>query len=116
MRGPIRAFAAALVLAGLLAGCGGGSPSVDVSGIGVNPEMRLADCTDWKEASTEQRLTTVEQIENFAGSQADNAAQRGPVLDDERAYEVLDTYCKEDFARAYKLYKLYERSAAFGGH
>jgi hypothetical protein len=38
------------------------------------------------------------------------------VLDDERAYELLQSYCAHYFARGFKLYKLYERAAAFVGH
>ena len=42
--------------------------------------------------------------------------QNGPVLDDERAYNLLQGYCANRFARGFKLYKLYERAAAFVGH
>jgi hypothetical protein len=38
------------------------------------------------------------------------------VLDDARAYKVLESYCANSFARGFKLYKLYERAAAFVGH
>jgi hypothetical protein len=110
------ATAAAAMAAATAAGCGGGSPSVDVEGVGVNPEIRLADCTDWEKASTAQRLTTLRQLENFSEGQADTPVGRGPVLDEDKGYDVLDNYCKADFARAFKLYKLYERAAAFGGH
>jgi len=33
-----------------------------------------------------------------------------------QAYKVLESYCKNYFARGFKLYKLYERAAAFVGH
>jgi hypothetical protein len=37
------------------------------------------------------------------------------VLEDGRAYRVLQSYCIRTFARGFKLYKLYERAAAFVG-
>ena len=42
--------------------------------------------------------------------------QRGPVLDNDRAYKLLQNYCGKYFARGFKLYKLYTRAAAFVGH
>ena len=38
------------------------------------------------------------------------------MLDDKRAYKLFDSLCAQHFARAFKLYKLYERAAAFVGH
>ena len=37
------------------------------------------------------------------------------MLDDSKAYDLLDNYCKNTFARGFKLYKLYERAASFSG-
>jgi hypothetical protein len=37
-------------------------------------------------------------------------------LDDQQAYDLLNSYCEADFARGFKLYKLYPRAAAFSGH
>ena len=55
---------------------------------------------------------------SFAGGPigSSKGIQRGPVLDDTRAYKVLQSYCANYFARGFKLYKLYERAAAFLGH
>jgi hypothetical protein len=57
-------------------------------------------------------------LRNFAGGPVGSSAgiQKGPVLDDQRAYKVLQSYCRNFFARGFKLYKLYERAAAFVGH
>jgi hypothetical protein len=111
-------IAAVLAVAAAIfaAGCGGGSPAVEVSGVGVNPELRLADCTDWENSSTEERLVTLQQLQNFSGGQADTPAGRGPKLGEDQGYDLLETYCERDSARAFKLYKLYERAAAFGGY
>ena len=43
-------------------------------------------------------------------------AGRGGVLDDDKAYDVLQTECGPDYARGFKLYKLYTRAAALTGH
>ena len=39
----------------------------------------------------------------------------GPTLSESRAYRLFDNLCAKHFARAFKLYKLYERAAAFLG-
>lgn len=106
-----------------LAGCGGGSstqPQVDV-GPNVGQPINLADCTDWNQANTEQRLGTISQLKDFAGgpvigNNASSPSGTGSVLDDKDAYELFNRYCANDFARGFKLYKLYERAAAFTGH
>ena len=58
------------------------------------------------------------QLRGFAGGPIGSSSgpQRGPVLDDKRAYKVLHSYCANYFARGFRLYKLYERAAAFVGH
>jgi hypothetical protein len=106
---------------GLLAGCGGvsvaskGPKDPQTASIG---SVRQADCTDWKKGSEDQRRTMVFYLRKFAGGPVGSSAgiQTGPVLDDDRAYKVLASYCSKYFARGFKLYKLYERAAAFVGH
>jgi hypothetical protein len=106
----------------LAGGCGSGSgsqPQVDV-GPNVGQPINLADCHDWNQANTEERLGTINQIKNFAGgpvvgNSATDPSGTGSVLDDKRAYDLFNRYCQEDFARGFKLYKLYERAAAFAG-
>ena len=48
-----------------------------------------------------------------------NASSRsvgtGSVLDDKQAYNLFDNWCKEGFARGFKLYHLYQRAAGFEG-
>ena len=117
------AVACAGVAAVLVAGCGGGSgtqPQIDV-GPNVGQPINLADCNDWNQASTEQRLGTIHDLKNFAGgpvvgNNAGSPSGTGAVLDDKQAYDLFQNYCKESFARGFKLYKLYERAAAFAGH
>jgi hypothetical protein len=116
------AVPAALVVAALVAGCGGGpntQPQVDV-GPNVGQPISLADCNDWNQANTEQRLGTIDQLKGFAsgpivGNNASSPGGRGSVLDDKDAYNLFNRYCSQSFARGFKLYKLYERAAAFTG-
>jgi hypothetical protein len=115
------AAAALLCAAALLAGCGGagGSKShVSLPPLGVGASIRTDDCSDWKRGTVDQRRGTVVQLRQFAGGAVGSSAgiQNGPVLDDERAYRLLQSYCANYFARGFKLYKLYERAAAFLGH
>jgi hypothetical protein len=116
----------ALALIGVvvaLVGCGGGSsaqPQVDV-GPNVGQPIRLADCNDWNQANTAQRLGTVHQLKDFAsgpivGNNASSPSGTGSVLDDKDAYNLFNRWCGQSFTHAFKLYKLYERAAAFTGH
>jgi hypothetical protein len=116
-----RAVLLLICCAGLLAGCG----SVSVaSKAPKDPQtasvgsVRQADCTDWKKGSEDQRRTMVFHLRKFAGGPVGSSAgiKTGPVLDDDRAHRLLDSYCSKYFARGFKLYKLYERAAAFVGH
>jgi hypothetical protein len=113
------AVAAALIAGVVLAGCGSGSstqPQVDV-GPNVGQPINLADCDDWNQANTQQRLGTIEQLEGFAGGPVlgDDATSPGPVLEDKYAYDLFNRWCGQSFAQGFKLYKLYERAAAFTG-
>jgi hypothetical protein len=79
--------------------------------------VRAADCTDWKNGTVDERVNTVIALRKFAGGPVGSSAgiQNGPVLDDGRAYRIFESYCGKYFARGFKLYKLYERAAAFVG-
>jgi hypothetical protein len=124
MSSPRRVLAAVLfVAAAAVAGCGGGSgtqPQVDV-GPNVGQPISLADCNDWQQANTEQRLGTIKQLKGFAsgpiiGNNASSPSGTGSVLDDKDAYDLFNGWCAQSYARGFKLYKLYERAAAFTGH
>jgi hypothetical protein len=112
-------FGAAAVLIGLTLGGCGGSTSSEGSNVGIGASLaapiNLADCTDWQQASVDERLGTIEQIREFVGGPVSGAGGRGAVLDDEKAYDLFENYCENEFARGFKLYKLYSRAAAFSG-
>ena len=96
-----------------LAGCGGDAAPAD-QGVGGNTPLRLADCDDWNGSGVDERLATVEQLRKLNEGQSEQV--RGPVLDDDQAYDLLEGQCEPEFAGAFKLYKLYGRAAAFLGH
>ena len=113
-----RAPVAAVALAGLaLSGClGGESESGAPAGQGANvgAPIPLANCGDWRQATPQQRQGTVQELKAFAGGPTGGGqGRRGATLDDDRAYELLEDSCARDFARGFKLYKLYTRAAAF---
>ena len=109
------ACAAAIVCFFSLIGCGSGDASNSASGAGphIQAELRLADCDDWNQADVSERLGTVQQLHDFAGGPSGSPGGHGNVLSAKRGYDVLDNWCRSDFARAFKLYKLYTRAAAF---
>jgi hypothetical protein len=106
-----------LAAGALLAGCAGGSddrPDSGSSALGsqdVALTAREASCTDWEEASVEQRQTIIDGLEKTEGRPTTGAV--GATLPDEEAYDLFERYCPNEFARAVKLYKLYVRAAAF---
>ena len=117
VREAARAQVAAVALAGLaLSGClgddssGGRPPS---AGARIAQPLNLANCRDWEKATPRERAGTVRGLRAFAGGPTGSPGRSGATLDDDRAYEVLDDYCRNEFARGFKLYKLYTRAAAF---
>jgi hypothetical protein len=113
----------ALICCGALLGACGGSKKEEKAKEPVSfpaptvGSVRTANCTDWKRGAVDERRSTVVALRNFAAGPvgSSEAIQRGPVLDDKRAYKLLQSYCKRFFARGFKLYKLYDRAAAFVG-
>jgi hypothetical protein len=99
-----------------LGGCSESSPRPGEAGPTLGTPARLADCTDWRKGDVRERLGTVREIRAFAGGPTGSPPGRGRVLKDEQAYELFENYCKNRFARGFKLYKLYTRAAAFKGH
>lgn len=110
-----RGLFAALALTALCAGCGGGTPDLrsQQGPAGFGQPLTLADCSDWNKAELNQRVNVVRELHKFASGPVGSPPVRGRAMDDERAYKILDNYCQPEFARGFKLYKLYLRAAAF---
>jgi len=112
--------------AGLLAGCGAASPShastfpTHLAGpitADVGESARSDTCAQWEKGTVQQRRGALSRLRKFATSPIGSSKDRkyGPTLSDSRAYRLFDSLCAKHFARAFKLYKLYERAAAFLG-
>ena len=115
-RAEVAARLGAVLLAGIaLAGClgsGGGDPPNGGPSARV-AAVRLANCADWKRAGPAVRSQTVADIKRFAGGRTGSPGGYGRTIPDDRAHKLFDNYCDQDFARGFKLYKLYTRAAAF---
>ena len=107
----------AVALAVGAAGCGTddreepgalGGPTLDAP-------VERANCTNWNDGSVDERLGTIAQIENFVGGPVGTADLTGATLDPDDAYDLMEGFCDEQYARGFRLYKLYTRYAALGG-
>jgi len=113
-----KAIAAALGAAAIslgLAACGDedGAGAPVLGGPAIDTAVQLANCTDWEDATVEERLGTINQIENFVGGPVGNDNGVGNTLTDDQAYDVMEGWCGEQYSRGFRLYKLYTRAAAF---
>jgi hypothetical protein len=85
------------------------------AGARIGEPVRLVDCADWRAADVRERYGTVRALQEFAGGRSGSPAGRGATLDEDEAYDLFESSCEKDFARGFKLYKLYSRAAAFRG-
>jgi hypothetical protein len=102
----------------LATGCGDSGDSSDPGSSALgSPDLqstaREADCTDWDGASVEEQRVIVDSIAEFEGGAP--TGTQGRTLPDDEAFGLFDRFCGQDYARAFKLYKLYVRAAAFQG-
>jgi hypothetical protein len=83
----------------------------------VGESARSDTCTQWEQGTVRQRHGALARLRKFATSPIGSSKDRryGPTLSDSRAYRLFDNLCAKHFARAFKLYKLYERAASFLG-
>jgi hypothetical protein len=111
------ATALALVLiAGALVGCGSNATGQERSTQGVGEQVggsvaALAQCRDWNAGTEAEKQATIADIRSSLTPQSQE--ESGTALSDERAYELFEHSCTEEFAQGFKLYKLYARAAAF---
>ena len=115
----MRALASALALAlaaAALAGCGDDATGQDPPAQGVGDQVggsvaALAACRDWNAGTEEEKQATIDDIRSSLTPQSQD--ESGTSLSDERAYELFEHSCEEEFAQSFELYKLYARAAAF---
>jgi hypothetical protein len=112
----VTALALSAVLA-LAAGCGneeGPGAGDDTEGVGIvraGSTAQFANCRDWRNGTEDQRYATIEDIRGQLTPQSSESEESD--LSDERAYEIFEHTCANDFAAQLRLYKLYARAQAF---
>lgn len=117
--GRLAAAIAAVAIAAAVAGCGEQDPvtttGYGTEGVGMvraGSSAALAQCRDWLVATDEQKQQSIDDIYN----QLNQAGADGPtpdIPDDDEAGEFFDRACSYDYARGFRLYKIYARYAAF---
>jgi hypothetical protein len=123
---PSALAAALLCSAALAAGCGSSSPGSSSENVelalhstqDVGESVRSDTCAQWQTGNAAQRHGTIIRMRKFAGGQVGSSSgmQNGPVLTDERAEKIFNSFCSRPYARAFNLYKLYTRAAGFIGN
>ena len=110
-----RHLAAALSVAALAAGCGDDDdddePAKPVGKESAGSVVQYADCGDWKKGTVAERHATIDALRGQLTPQRSETAASS--LSDDRAYEVFQKACKQDYARSLRLYKLYVRVQGF---
>jgi hypothetical protein len=116
--------AAAVLLALVASGCGGGAPAAPPPGqphawngtLGGAPLQR-ANCTSWHGANREQRGQTVRALTATIGG-ASTSGGVGTTLPDREVASLFDRVCSTPGTRSFVLYLIYARAAAFSsqGH
>jgi hypothetical protein len=116
-----RTIAGLICCIALLAGCGGseedkGTQADNQAQPGLPVPLRLAKCRDWRKGSVPERYGTVAALRMFSsGPVGSSTLKRGPALDDQQGYKLLQTSCSRRYALGFKLYHLYVRAASFSG-
>jgi hypothetical protein len=118
IRRPACAWVAAVVIAAVMSACGesDSSDAADTAAGETLGPVNLVDCTDWNRGSDEKREGTIEEIREFAGGPvAASGGGEGAVVSTDQAHRLFENTCANEYARGFKLYKLYSRGAAFSG-
>jgi hypothetical protein len=107
------------VVAAAAAGCGEDNVSQEEAqaelGIDLGAPINLANCSDWQQGDVSQRLGTIRELEEFLGGPTGSPGTSGATLEEDDAYQLFENFCEQEYARGFKLYKLYSRAASFGG-
>ena len=116
--------AAAVAIALLLGACGGSDdgprkpdPAARPATLPANFNINQFSCADWRRADEPTRRYVIRELRNIAKGQVTGTGVRGrgPALPDDQAYRLFESYCRERYAQAFILYKLYGHAAAFTG-
>jgi hypothetical protein len=108
----------AMCCAALLTSCGTAEKRPEASAAArARVDIRIASCADWKQATARERGVLLADLQAFFSTPisdgGDGPEGPGPTLAVKQAKRVFGAYCAQPYARAFKLYKLYGRAAAF---
>jgi len=98
------------------AGCGGDEGTDEPAAKPAGKEIagsvvQYADCTDWRKATVAEREATIDALKGQLTPQTAETPQSA--LDDDKAYEILDRWCRAEFADKLRLYKIYAKVQGF---
>jgi hypothetical protein len=113
-----RSLIAALAVALLLSGCGGsGKAEHKPPPVLSQRQVQSLRCSDWQQLDPGPRAQVIASLRAILGGDVigRGASGRGSVLTDAQARRLFDGYCRQRFARAFSLYKLYGQAAGFAG-
>jgi hypothetical protein len=104
-----------LLIAAAVAGCGEDDSANTAKTKGVGEQVGgsvapLALCRDWNAGTEAEKQATVDDIRSSLTPQSQE--ESGTSLSDERAYELFERSCAQQFAQGFQLYKLYAQAAA----
>lgn len=121
LRGAFTSAALLLSCVALIAGCASTAQSSKIdprSSLDVGESARSDTCEQWQKGTVAERHGALIRLRKFAESPVGSSEglKSGHALGDQQAYKLFQSYCSKSFARGFKLYKLYERAAAFVGH
>ena len=101
-----------------LSACAESSPErpkrESISGVGQSiggSVAPLAQCRDWRRGSADERRATIEDIRGQLTPQTSQSEDSG--LPDEEAHALFDRVCAQEYASAFRLYRLYVQRAGF---
>lgn len=104
-----------VVAAVLPSACSGShhNPAKTTPAAAAAATVRTAECHDWNAAGASQRKRLVSGMRAFFGAQVDSPGTLGKALTDRQAFALFDGYCKQPYAAAFALYRIYGNAAAF---
>jgi hypothetical protein len=73
--------------------------------------VQYADCTDWRKATVAEREATITALKGQLTPQT--AQTPTSALDDDKAYEILQNFCRAEFSDKLRLYKIYAKAQGF---
>jgi hypothetical protein len=72
---------------------------------------RMAQCRDWRSGGHAARMATIYDVRSQIN--LEDGTVEIPALTDDEAYELFQSACSHDFARGFRLYKLYARATGY---